>query len=61
MTLLYNAELLDSALTSKGIPHHYEHYKTGGHGFGATKGKTTEEAIQWKSAFLKWVNNLVHR
>ena len=55
----HNAELLDSALTSKGVPHHYEHYKTGGHGFGATKEKTTEEAIQWKASFLKWLNNLV--
>ncbi len=51
----HNAELLDSALTIKGIPHHYEHYRTGGHGFGATANKTTAEAIRWKEVFLDWI------
>lgn len=55
----HNAELLDSALTVKGIPHQYEHYATGGHGFGVSAQKTTEEAIKWKSRFLKWLYGLI--
>jgi predicted esterase len=51
----HNAELLDSALTANGIPHHYEHYRTGGHGFGVTEQSTTQEAIQWKTKFLEWL------
>ena len=51
----HNAELLDSALTANGIPHHYEHYRTGGHGFGVTEQATTQEAIQWKTKFLEWL------
>ncbi len=58
----HNAELLDSALTYHHIPHQYEHYRTGGHGFGTTEEKTTEEAIQWKGRFLDWLNTLIgHR
>ena len=55
----HNAELLDSALTVHNIPHHYEHYRTGGHGFGVTAQKTTAEAIQWKSRFLNWLKQLI--
>ena len=55
----HNAELLDSALTVHHVPHHYEHYQTGGHGFGATAEKTTAEAIRWKERFLAWLNDLV--
>ena len=55
----HNAELLDSALTVHNIPHHYEHYLTGGHGFGVTAQKTTAEAIQWKSRFLNWQKQLI--
>lgn len=51
----HNSILLDSALTVKGVPHCYEHYKTGGHGFGASEEKTTQEAIQWKERFLVWL------
>lgn len=54
----HNAELLDSALTVQAVPHHYEHYRTGGHGFGTTPEKTTSEAIQWKERFLVWLRNL---
>ena len=52
----HNAELLDSALTAHNIPHHYEHYRTGGHGFGVTAHKTTVEAIEWKQKFLEWLS-----
>lgn len=54
----HNSELLDSALTAKQIPHHYEHYRTGGHGFGATDERTTREASQWKGQFLTWLKQL---
>ena len=54
----HNAELLDSALTAKGIRHHYEHYRTGGHGFGANEKRTTREAIQWKEKFLDWLGKI---
>lgn len=51
----HNAELLDSALTAHHVPHHYEHYHTGGHGFGVNAAKTSAEAIQWKERFLAWL------
>jgi acetyl esterase/lipase len=54
----HNAELLDSSLTACNIPHHYEHYRTGGHGFGVTEQRTTTEASQWKNRFLNWLNSL---
>lgn len=53
-----NSELLDSALTYQHIPHTYIQYQTGGHGFGASEKKGTAESRQWKSAFLKWINEL---
>ncbi len=55
----HNAELLDSALTQHNIPHLYEHYRTGGHGFGVSEEKTTSEAIQWKDRFLGWLKELM--
>lgn len=55
----YNSVLLDSALTAHRIPHHYEHYRTGGHGFGVSAEKTTAEAIQWKERFLAWLSDLL--
>ena len=53
-----NSVLLDSALTAKQIPHTYLQYKTGGHGFGASGSKGTEESQQWKKEFLQWILNL---
>ena len=50
-----NSILLDSALTSKGVSHTYYQFERGGHGFGATSSKTTEEAAQWKDFFLDWL------
>lgn len=52
-----NAELLDSALLEKNIPHTYIQYATGGHGFGALEQKTSEECGQWKKEFLLWILN----
>ena len=51
----HNSELLDSAMTAKDVNHRYIQYKTGGHGFGATPEKTSEEAIGWREEFLNWV------
>ena len=53
-----NSELLDSALTVCQIPHTYLQYQTGGHGFGASETKGTEESRQWKQEFLLWISNL---
>lgn len=53
-----NSELLDSALTQKGVPHVYRQFKTGGHGFGANPSKTTEEAIAWREEFINWLREM---
>ena len=53
-----NSELLDSALTAQGISHRYIRYKTGGHGFGVSDSKGTEESRAWKEEFLKWLRQL---
>ena len=53
-----NSELLDSALTANRVPHLYLQYRTGGHGFGASEVKGTEESRQWKNEFIQWISNL---
>lgn len=53
-----NSELLDSALTANNIPHRYIQYRTGGHGFGASDTKGSDECRQWKNEFLLWISNL---
>lgn len=53
-----NSELLASALKEKEIPHVYIQYETGGHGFGASEVKGTEECRKWKSEFLKWIKSI---
>ena len=53
-----NSELLDSALTAQQAPHVYIQYQTGGHGFGASDTKGTEECRQWKDVFLEWIKKL---
>ena len=54
----HNSEMLDSALTAQHIPHRYIQYRTGGHGFGASDEKGTEEYRQWKNECLQWILNL---
>ncbi|MDE6121582.1 MAG: alpha/beta hydrolase, partial [Muribaculaceae bacterium] len=54
----HNSELLDSAMTVMNVPHRYVQFKTGGHGFGATPEKTTNEAIAWKDDFINWLRNI---
>ena len=53
-----NSELLDSALTAHNIPHRYIQYQTGGHGFGASETKGTDECHQWKNECIQWISNL---
>ena len=53
-----NADLLDAALTEKGVPHRTIRYRTGGHGFGAAKEKFTEETAGWQAAFLDWIEEI---
>ena len=53
-----NSELMDSALTVHHVPHLYVQYKTGGHGFGTTWSKTSQEASNWFDEFLKWLRLL---
>ncbi len=55
-----NSELLDSALTVCKVPHKYLQYQTGGHGFGASSVKGTEECRQWKERFLSWLFDLLN-
>ena len=50
-----NSVLLDSALTAMNVPHEYILYETGGHGFGASDVKGTEECRQWRTRFLNWI------
>ena len=52
----HNSVLLDSALTAKGIPHRYLQYQTGGHGFGMSDEKGSDECRQWRLEFLKWLS-----
>lgn len=54
----HNSMLLDQALKEKNIEHIYIKYKTGGHGFGASETRGTEEARQWKNEFINWIKNL---
>lgn len=54
----HNSELLDSAMTALSVPHRYVQFKTGGHGFGATPEKTTNEAISWRKDFINWLRNI---
>lgn len=54
----HNAELLDSALTAKGVKHTFIQYRTGGHGFGASDSKGTSECRQWKKEFIRWLRAL---
>ena len=54
-----NSVLLDSALTSKRVPHIYLQYETGGHGFGASDEKGTAECREWKTMFIKWIRTFI--
>lgn len=56
-----NCLLLDSALTAQAIDYTYIQYETGGHGFGVSENKGTQECRQWKKEFIQWISNLKAR
>ena len=53
-----NSDLLDAALTEKGVSHRYVKYSVGGHGFGADSKKFTEETARWQADFLEWLEEI---
>ena len=54
----HNSTLLDSALTANKIDHQYIQYQTGGHGFGVSDEKGSDECRNWKNEFLKWLDKI---
>ena len=58
IVMYQNSELLDSALTAKGIPHLYTQYRVGGHGFGGDTSKFSSETAQWQATFIEWLKTL---
>lgn len=54
----HNSVMLDSALTANHVPHRYLQYQTGGHGFGASETRGTDECRQWKNEFLNWIKEI---
>lgn len=54
-----NSELLDSALTRKGVPHKYILFNKGGHGFGMNPGKMSVETSVWPDLFIDWLTDLI--
>ena len=52
----HNSILLDSTLTAKNIKHRYIQYNTGGHGFGVSEVKGSEECRNWKYEFIEWLD-----
>jgi acetyl esterase/lipase len=53
-----NSVLLDSALTAQQVPHTYLQYQTGGHGFGMSDVKGSDECRRWRDMFIKWIKAL---
>ncbi len=53
-----NSQMLDSALTGNHIPHYWFHCKTGGHGFGVSEKKGSDESRQWKQHFILWLKKM---
>ena len=53
-----NSELLDAALSEKGIPHRYLQYEQGKHGFGVSDELGSPESREWKNEFLRWLGAL---
>lgn len=54
----HNSVLLDEALTKAGVEHTYIQYKEGGHGFGMSEIKGSEECREWKYRFIEWIENI---
>ena len=58
IVMYQNSELLDSALTARGIPHLYTQYRVGGHGFGGDTSKFSTETAQWQQTFMEWLHTI---
>lgn len=50
-----NSVVLDSALIATNVDHRYIQYQTGGHSFGASEKRGSQESREWKKEFLKWL------
>lgn len=53
-----NSELLDSALTAKGIQHKYTQLPFGGHGFGFNDIRRADSLYLWTPSFIEWVSSV---
>ena len=53
-----NSVVLDSALTAAHVDHRYIQFQTGGHSFGASEKRGTAECREWKTEFLKWLDEI---
>lgn len=51
-----NSVIYEQSLTAAGVPHTFEHYPIGGHGFGYDSKK--EISLKWMEAFLEWNSSL---
>lgn len=56
-----NSEILDSALTSKGILHKFIYLPEGGHGFGYKAAGSGDSAFNWVDSFTDWVADFIIR
>ena len=55
---VYPVVTMSDKRTAQHIPHSYLQFRTGGHGFGVSDTKGTEESKQWKKECLQWISNL---
>lgn len=53
-----NSVLLDSALTSCGVPHEYIRMPYGGHGFGVNPVEVDGKKYSWTGTFLSWMERM---
>lgn len=50
-----NSEILESALTSKGISHKFIYLPEGGHGFGCNAVGSGKNTFNWLDSFIDWI------
>ena len=53
-----NSVMLDSVLTSHNVPHKYILYNEGGHGFGMSEKKGSDECRNWRYEFIEWLKTI---
>ena len=54
----HNFLLLDSALTASHVPHYFELYEQGGHGFAVRRDKGSPQCRRWPEKFMQWLGVL---